>query len=130
MDRAILDAAGLDTADALDRMMGSEALLGRLLGTFLKEDTMEKLEAAAAADDPVAGLEAAHALKGVSGNLSMTRLYELTSRQCELIRADDWPAARAMVPEVAAAYQAIVDANNPAGLSVGPGTVGAGCAVV
>ena len=49
MDRAILDAAGLDTADALDRMMGSEALLGRLLGTFLKEDTMEKLEAAAAA---------------------------------------------------------------------------------
>ncbi|MBM6683549.1 MULTISPECIES: Hpt domain-containing protein [Collinsella] len=116
MDRAILDAAGLDTADALDRMMGSEALLGRLLGTFLKEDTMEKLEAAAAADDPVAGLEAAHALKGVSGNLSMTRLYELTSRQCELIRADDWPAARAMVPEVAAAYQAIVDAINTCGL--------------
>ena len=103
MDRAILDAAGLDTADALDRMMGSEALLGRLLGTFLKEDTMEKLEAA-------------HALKGVSGNLSMTRLYELTSRQCELIRADDWPAARAMVPEVAAAYQAIVDAINTCGL--------------
>ena len=69
----------------------------------------------AAADDAAAGLEAAHALKGVSGNLSMTKLYELTARQCELIRADDWPAARALVPEVRAVYDRLVAAIEACG---------------
>lgn len=115
MDLAVLDAAGLDTADALSRLMGSEALLGRLLGTFLADENMDRLEAAAAADDASAGLEAAHALKGVSGNLSMTKLYELTARQCELIRADDWSAARVLVPEVRAVYDRLVAAIDACG---------------
>ncbi|MDM8163634.1 MULTISPECIES: Hpt domain-containing protein [Collinsella] len=108
MDLAVLERAGIDTEDALSRVMGSEALLMRLLNTFLEDDNMAKLEAAAAADDAEAGLEAAHALKGVTGTLSMTELYALTSRQCELIRADDWPAARALTPEVAEAYRRVV----------------------
>lgn len=106
----VLDAAGLDTADALARLMGSEALLARLLGKFAADENCARLVAAAEADDADAALEAAHALKGVSGNLSMTRLYELTSRQCELIRAGDWPAARALVGEVASAHGALVEA--------------------
>ncbi len=106
----VLDAAGLDTADALARLMGSEALLGRLLGKFTADENCAKLVAAAEKDDADAALEAAHALKGVSGNLSMTRLYELTARQCELIRGGDWPAARALVDDVVSEHDALVAA--------------------
>ena len=110
MNREALVAAGVDVDDALARLMGSEKLLERLLGKFAADESCARLEAAAAADNAEAGLEAAHALKGVSGNLSMTRLYELTSRQCELIRAGEWPAARELVPEVVAARAAVVAA--------------------
>ena len=110
MNREARVAAGVDVDDALARLMGSEALLARLLGKFAADENCARLVTAAEADDADAALEAAHALKGVSGNLSMTRLYELTSRQCELIRAGDWPAARALVGEVAAAHGALVEA--------------------
>lgn len=110
MRREALEAAGMDVADALARMMGSEALLERLLGKFAADDGCARLVAAAEKDDAEAALEAAHALKGVSGNLSMTRLYELTSRQCELIRGGDWPAARALVGDVVAARDALLAA--------------------
>lgn len=110
MRREALEAAGMDVGGALTRLMGSEALLERLLGKFAADENCARLVAAAEADDADAALEAAHALKGVSGNLSMTRLYELTSRQCELIRGGDWPAARALTAEVASAHGALVDA--------------------
>lgn len=110
MRREALEAAGMDVGGALTRLMGSEALLERLLGKFAADDGCARLVAAAEKDDAEAALEAAHALKGVSGNLSMTRLYELTSRQCELIRGGDWPAARALVGDVVAARDALLAA--------------------
>lgn len=103
----VLDAAGLDTADALARLMGSEALLGRLLGKFAADENCARLVAAAEKDDADAALEAAHALKGVSGNLSMVRVHELTTRACELIRAGDWPAARGLADELGSAYSSV-----------------------
>ena len=105
MDREALRAGGIDVDDALGRLMGSEALLGRLLGKFLQDDNYRKLLVAAQENDADAALAAAHALKGVSGNLSITALFEVTTRQCELIRAGDWPAARDLMPQVTAAYE-------------------------
>lgn len=87
MNLEVLRAGGVDVDAALARMMGSEALLGRLLGKFTADQSCARFEEAVAADDSEAGLDAAHALKGVSGNLSMTRVFELTSQICELIRA-------------------------------------------
>ena len=107
MDNEKLRAAGIDVDDALARLMGSQALLERLLGKFAADQNMARLEDAAAAGDADAGFEAAHALKGVCGNLSMTRLFELTSRQCDLFRAGDAAAAFALVSEVRAAYDAV-----------------------
>ena len=54
----VLNAAGLDTADALARLMGSEALLGRLLGKFAADENCARLAAAAEKDDADAALEA------------------------------------------------------------------------
>ena len=110
MNADALRAAGVDVEDALARMMGSEALLERLLRKFADDESCARLLEAAEKDDAEAGLAAAHALKGVSGNLSLTRVYELTARQCELIRGGDWPAARELVDDVVAEHDALVAA--------------------
>lgn len=100
----------MDTDELLSRLMGNEALLARLLGRFLDDDGLERLQEAVEANDPEAGLSAAHAIKGMSGNLSMTRVFAITSRQCELIRAGDWDGAKALVSELVSAYEEVTAA--------------------
>ena len=108
MNKDALVAAGMDVDGALARLMGSEALLERLLGTFAVDGNMAKLEAAQA--DVDAALEAAHTLKGVCGNLSMTALFDLSSRACDLFRSGDTAAAFALVPQMRDAYAAMMSA--------------------
>lgn len=110
MNKDALVAAGMDVDGALARLMGSEALLDRLLGTFAADGNMAKLEAAQADGDVDAALEAAHTLKGVCGNLSMTTLFDLSSRACDLFRSGDTAAAFALVPQMRDAYAAMMNA--------------------
>ena len=110
MNKEALRAAGMDVDGALSRLMGSEALLERLLKTFTADTNLGRLEAAAIAGDAEMGFEAAHTLKGVCGNLSMTTLFDLTSRQCELFRAGDAAGAFALVSQVSEAHRAMMDA--------------------
>ena len=62
--RAQLEAAGVDVGQALARMMGSEALLERLLGKFLEEPNYAALCAALERREPAAAAADAHGLKG------------------------------------------------------------------
>ena len=103
MDR--LAAAGIDAADALERFMGSEALLTRFLGRFLEDGNMDALRAAVATGAWDKALTASHTLKGMSGNLSMTVLYDLFTRQVALLRQPDTAGAAALMPAIEAAYQ-------------------------
>lgn len=105
-----LAAAGVDVDAALARMMGSEALLLRLLKKFLDDQNFSKLQAAVAAGDQEAALAASHTLKGVCGNLSMTALFDLLTRQVAAFRAGDWEGAAALLAEIAPAYARVVDA--------------------
>ena len=99
-----LGAAGIDVEAALARMMGSEALLARLLKKFLDDDNCEKLHSAIAAGDREAALAASHTLKGVCGNLSMTALFDLLTHQVAAFRADDWEGAVALLEQIDQAY--------------------------
>lgn len=49
-------------------------------------------------------------MKGMTGNLSMTALCPLFTRQVELLRAGDPDGAYAMLPEITLAYERIVGA--------------------
>ena len=105
-----LEAAGIDVASALERMMGSEALLERLLGKFLDDPQYSALRAALEAGDAERAVSAAHTLKGVCGNLSMTDLYGLFTRQVDALRAGDLPLACGMMEEIAPAYERVTAA--------------------
>ena len=108
--RAQLEAAGVDVGQALARMMGSEALLERFLGKFLADPNYDRLCRAVADRDEAAALTAAHTLKGVCGNLSMTALFETLTAQVAEFRAGDWAAAAGRMPAVTRAYQQAVRA--------------------
>lgn len=117
--RAALEAAGIDVDEALERMMGSEALLERLLGKFLEDRNFPALREALDDGDTDRAVTAAHTLKGVCGNLSMTELYRLFTDQVAALRRGDLEGARAMmariVPACGAVRRAIGgDADGPA----------------
>lgn len=82
-----LDSFGADTAEGLARCCGMESLYLKLVQMVPDESNFDKLETSLANNDLDAAFEAAHALKGVLGNLSLTRMVEKTSQITELLRA-------------------------------------------
>jgi hypothetical protein len=78
---------GADTETGMRRCMGNEALYLKLVGSVPGEPTFKRLEEAINAGDKEGAFDAAHALKGVLGNLSLTPLYDKASEITELLRA-------------------------------------------
>lgn len=78
---------GADTKTGLERCMGQEAFYIRLAGMILQEENFDKLEQAIAAGDLKGAFSAAHALKGVTGNLALTPLFDPIQEMTELLRA-------------------------------------------
>ncbi len=83
----VLKAYGADTEEGLKRCMGNEAMYLKLVAMIPNEKNFEKLEAALEVGDLDTAFEAAHALKGVLGNLSITPLYDKTVEITELLRS-------------------------------------------
>ena len=79
-----LRAFGANVDEGLERCMGMEDFYIRLVGTMLDDVNFARLDEAIEAEDAVAAFEAAHALKGALGNLSLTPiskpLIEITER--------------------------------------------------
>ena len=117
--RAALEAAGIDVGEALERMMGSEALLERLLGRFLEDGSFSALGAALERGDREGAVAAAHTLKGVCGNLSMTALFGLFTSQVAALREGDLAGAGRLMEEIGPAYSAVTAAIR--GGTDGPG---------
>ena len=102
--RKQLEEAGIDVASALERMMGSEELLERLLRKFLENQQYPALCAALKGGDTEQAMIAAHTLKGVCGNLSMVSLDGLFARQVDALRAGDLSLAQHLMEQITPAY--------------------------
>lgn len=81
-----LAARGNDTAGALARFLGDEALYGDCFRMFLDDPCFLQLEDALARRDAPTAFDAAHTLKGVAGNLGLTALYGALSALTEPLR--------------------------------------------
>ena len=106
----ILKAAGVDYDGALSRFMGNEALLMRFLNKFLDDPNFLNLATALAQGDAEKAFQAAHTLKGVAGNLSLSGLYEQAAKISEALRSGDLESAKTIMPDVKAAYKKITEA--------------------
>lgn len=110
MRREELEAAGVDVEDALARVLGNEALLEQLLQVYARDASVADLARAVEAGDAQGARAAAHALKGVAANLSMTALSDLAARMLELLHAGDLAGARSLMEQVRAAHERVLAA--------------------
>lgn len=108
--KTYLEAAGIDVDEALERFMGNEALMTKFLLRFPEDPNFPQLKQALAGGDGARAFEAAHALKGVVGNLSMKKLFQSMSVLVEDLRAQDLAAAAGRMPELEAQYNQMVEA--------------------
>ena len=112
MDKESLMVAGIYVEDALRRFMGNENLLKRMLSKFINDTTINDLRKGIEANDHELMFRSAHTLKGIAGNLSLSKLYQVTSSQTELFRAGKDEEGILMMSQVEEAYKSAVDAIN------------------
>ena len=96
---AMLARYGIDYAEAMERFCGNESLFARIAVKYLDDPHVDALEAAIA-----------HSLKGVAGNLSFVRLYDLAARVTDALRANDIDSARALMPDLRESHVAVLEA--------------------
>jgi len=108
MDFTFLKKAGITPENAIVRFMGDEGLYARMLEKFLDDRNYENLVAAVDEKDEKAALTYSHTLKGLCGNLSMDRLFELFSEQVTLFRADKDDEAYALMKDIHESYELAV----------------------
>ena len=101
--------AGIDIDSGVERFMGNEMLYEKFLHRFVDDKSYSELVTALSDNDCNAAFNAAHTLKGVSGNLSLVRLRNLVSKQVEYLRVDNLDAAKLMLEDISAAYKDVVD---------------------
>ncbi len=78
---------GVNTDEGLARCINNEQFYLMLVGKALNDDGVARLDAAIKSGNLDEGFEAAHSLKGVLGNLSLTPLYDAVVEITELLRA-------------------------------------------
>lgn len=108
---ALLDSlknAGVDTDGSIARFVGNTAMYEKFLRKFPGDDTFAKIKPAFDKDDWTEALNATHTLKGVSGNLGMTRLYNACSETVVLLRAKENEKARTSYDGIKAAYDEMI----------------------
>ena len=77
---------GVNVDEGLKRCMNNEAFYLRLADMAINDRNFARLEQAAADGDWTGAFEAAHALKGALGNLSLTPLYTTVCELTDLLR--------------------------------------------
>ena len=78
---------GANVEDGLSRCLGKEDFYLKLVNMAIKDPGFENLKSAVEAGNLDAAFDAAHALKGVLGNLALTPLFMPASEMTELLRA-------------------------------------------
>lgn len=101
--------AGNDYDGALNRTAGDEELLRNLLYMFSNDKSWDELESAIANGDAKSAFAAAHSLKGSSGMLGMTGLFEAMRPLTEALRAGDIDKARAMFCDAEHEYKSVTE---------------------
>ncbi len=103
-----LKELGVDVDGGLKRIGGNEALYKRLLNTFVKAMKGQQVSPDFDTSDYEDVKERAHAIKGTSGNLSITPVFEAYSQIMDLLRADKPEEAKEVLKKVIPVQEEIV----------------------
>lgn len=70
----------IDLDSGLQRVRGNKTLFKRMLGLFTASEEFDAFEKALAENDLAHAGEVAHAIKGMTGNLSMVAIFDLSTQ--------------------------------------------------
>lgn len=99
---------GADTAEGLRRCMNNESFYLRLVKMIPGDPNFERLFAAVENGDLDTAFDAAHALKGSTGNLSLTPIFAPVSELTELLRARTQTDYSALIAEIREGYEGLL----------------------
>ena len=112
MNRYRLSKAGVSVGEGIRRFGGNAEKYEQLLARFQEDGHFEAMCEAIARGDAGAAFAAAHALKGVTGNLSMNRLYQDLFPLVEALRAGSLADAEALLAPARQDYAELAAALN------------------
>lgn len=101
--------AGIDMEDAMGRFLGNENLLLKFLKKFPDDSNYEYFKKSMSEKKYDEAFKAAHALKGLCGNLSLKNLYETVSREVEMLRSENYQEAEELMPDVVSEYEKVLE---------------------
>ncbi len=107
--KMLLDA-GIDFDGIAARIPLKEDFLLRMLGKYPGETCFSDLEKAMGAKDYEDAFRHAHNLKGVTGNLEMTRLHQVTTDLVEKLRAHNYEGVDEDFSQIKEAHERAVEA--------------------
>ena len=102
-------AMGGSYEDAIGRLRG-ERLVQKFVLKFLNDESYDLLCRSMEEKNFEEAFRAAHTIKGVCQNLSLSKLQDSSSRLCESLREGYTPESAALMEETAADYRRTVDA--------------------
>ncbi|MCL1805569.1 MAG: Hpt domain-containing protein [Clostridiales bacterium] len=76
----------INIKEALTRVRDNKKLFRRMLGLFMESGEFANLEDSLMQKDYGKAADAAHAIKGMTGNLSLTELFKISTRMMEELR--------------------------------------------
>lgn len=114
-EREILIEAGIDVDGGIERCMGNEALYKSLMKRIWQDANYHNVLAGVKEQDEEKTLQAAHTLKGISGNLGFTRLFRVTEEIVNLIRGGSFGEVEDKMPEFTQKYEEILHALEETG---------------
>lgn len=97
-------AAQVNISEGVARFAGNQALYEKFLYKFMDDPTLGQLDQAVADQDWEAALNAAHTLKGVTGNLAIGGLFDASTHMVAFLRQSDLDQALAAYADIRRAY--------------------------
>lgn len=104
-----LASYGIDYEDAMDRMDNDGDLYKTLALKYLDNAKYADLVAALEVKDFDEAYKAAHSIKGVAGNLSFARLFDVSSAMSEALFQGEYQAAEGMLGDLKAANEKVIE---------------------
>lgn len=80
------DKKYIDLDEALTRVRGNKTIYRKMLGLFLQSKELDALEESLGRQDYPQAADLAHAIKGMTGNLSLTALFEASTKLMQELR--------------------------------------------
>lgn len=103
-----LKSLGVDVQEGLERLGGNEALYTKLLGSFVKSIETHYVQPDFDNNDYQDIIEKTHALKGTSGNLSLTPIYKAYTEIVDLLRAGQPEQAKEKIEKILPVQEEII----------------------